>query len=83
MPEMKTVYFTKDGKWFENRDEAVRHELIEEVVEYVSDDVGYDLTHDIVEAILKRYKLEQRWDWVEPTTEENNEINQNPKMSPL
>lgn len=61
MPEFRTVYFAPDGKWFETRDECERHEQVVEISEWIR---PLTTTELMVEKLLTRYKVEERYDFI-------------------
>ena len=70
--KLKSVYFTDDGKWFEKRDDAERHEKTLEVQAYlVSKGLLPENYVAAIGIINERYDFQQRWDWEEPAQEES------------
>ena len=69
MIKLKSVYLTDDGQWFETREEAERYELINDIQKYLDDD-EFPCDIGMVEYLLKRYKIEERYDYVAPVVAE-------------
>lgn len=73
--ELKTVYFTPDGRHFADRKVAERHDKALEIAEYLDDGdlkkpyTDFDLRYKIAMRILDRYDVFQS-DNYKPTAEE-------------
>jgi len=69
--ELRSVYFTGDGTWFTDRKSAELYEKRCEAIEYLTaNGIGSSacLIGEVVDALVDRYELNQRWDWKEPDT---------------
>ena len=69
MPEQKTVYFASDGsgKWFDTLALCVEYEKKQEIKTYLTAQgatVPEDVMKKIVNALMKRYTMQQRADYV-------------------
>lgn len=71
MSKYRSVYFPDSNPdvWFETRDEADRYDKVEEVLEYVNNNMKNGTTKEIIQNILKKYDLSQRYDWKNPQLE--------------
>ena len=78
MATYKTVYICDSDpeKWFEKREEAERFDKAAEVTAFIKNG-GESLADKyimaIVDRVLERYDITQRWDYAEPAKEDQDE----------
>jgi hypothetical protein len=79
MPNLKTVYFAPDGKWFDTYQKCQEYEKNEELILYLSSQTSYNtnILSRIIDIIKQRYKIEQHWDYQEPKVPQISEISAN------
>jgi len=76
MATCKTVWFSESDpeKWFKECRDAERFDRAAEVVGFVNDrGIGGSGVADVVNRIMERYNIEQRYDWVEPAKDDQDE----------
>lgn len=68
MPELRTVYFAPDGKFFDNREECSEYELCCEIADYIDDAFCgiQDQSFEIARKIIERYSIKERYDYKKP-----------------
>ena len=70
MATYKGVYFCESDhdRWFETREEADQFDNVAEINAWVAAEFHTDfpLISSVVDRIMERYEITQRWDWKEP-----------------
>ena len=66
MPELKSVYFAPDGKWFADRDKCVEYEKKLEIIAYIGVNLNPDAAKAVAKQLVARYTMIERSDYTPP-----------------